>query len=214
MKRNIDWSLYLVTDEMLSKPRTIDEVVRLAVQGGVTAVQLREKNSSTRQFIERAQQLLEFLKPFRIPLIINDRVDVALAVNADGVHIGQSDMPYELTRRLLGSEKIIGLSVETIEQVREAEHLDVDYLGVSPVFATPTKTDVLTQWGLEGLKKLRAITNKKLVAIGGINRTNAAEVIRAGADGIAVVSAICSAEKPEEAARELKTIIQQERKKL
>jgi thiamine-phosphate pyrophosphorylase len=140
-------------------------------------------------------------------LIINDRIDVALAVGAHGVHIGQQDMPFEIARRLMGPRAIIGLSVETWEDVERAAALDVDYLGVSPVFETPTKTDTKGHWGLEGLRRIRAVTHRPLVAIGGLHAANAAEVIRAGADCIAVVSAICAAADPYQAALELTVII-------
>jgi len=208
MMKNFDFSLYLVTDRILSQPRTVEEVVRMAVKGGVTAVQLREKDISTKEFVTTARRIKEILQPFNVPLIINDRIDVAVAVDADGVHIGQQDMPCDIARRLLGKEKIIGLSVETMEQALEAENLDVDYLGVSPIFLTPTKSEIQTQWGIEGLKELRSRVRKKLIAIGGINTSNAQAVLEAGADGLAVVSAICAAGDPELAAQELKRIIE------
>ena len=201
------WGLYLVTDRDLCRGRPLAEVVLQAVEGGVEIVQLREKNASTRFFVEEAQRLKRLLAPYGVPLIINDRVDVALAVEADGVHIGQEDMPYPLARKLLGPRAIIGLSVETIEQVQEAEAYDVDYLGVSPIFPTPTKTDTKGAWGLEGLSQVRRMSRHRLVAIGGLNAANAESVIRAGADAIAVVSAICSAPDPRQAAATLKRII-------
>ncbi|MCX8010774.1 MAG: thiamine phosphate synthase [Ignavibacteria bacterium] len=207
MKNKFDLSLYLVTDRKLSEPRNVEEVVELAIQGGVTAVQLREKEISTRKFLETAINLKKMLQPKNIPLIINDRIDIALAIDADGVHIGQEDMPYKEARRILGDEKIIGLSIETFEQAKEAEKLDVDYLGVSPIFQTPTKNELKTEWGIEGLRKLRQNTHHKLIAIGGINANNAQAVLEAGADGIAVVSAICSAQDPKQAAKDLKDII-------
>lgn len=206
-QRPYDFRLYLVTDRNLSSPRSVDEIVRLTVRGGVTAVQLREKETSTREFIALARKIKELLANTHIPLIINDRVDVALAIDADGVHLGQSDMPYTDARRILGKEKIIGLSVETLDQALEAEKLDVDYLGVSPVFQTPTKTDVHTAWGLDGLKHLRSLSHHTLVAIGGINASNARAVLEAGADGLAVVSALCAAPDPYAAAQELRSII-------
>lgn len=174
---------------------------------GVTAVQLREKNMSTREFMSLAVLLKQRLGPLDIPLIINDRVDIALAVRADGVHIGQTDMPYPEARKLLGPKAIIGLSIENKEQALEAEGWDVDYLGVSPIFVTPTKTELETEWGLEGLRRLRGLSRKSLIAIGGISSSNAKEVLRAGADGLAVVSAICSAPDPGKAAGDLRNII-------
>jgi thiamine-phosphate pyrophosphorylase len=211
----IDYSLYLVTDENISRGRSIIEIVRLAVEGGVTMVQLREKELSTNEFIEKAKELKKILVPFHVPLIINDNVDVALAVEADGIHIGQSDMSYEMVKKIIPEEMIIGLSVETMEQAYEAEKYKLDYIGVSPVFSTPTKTNFNEKpWGLEGLKKLRNFSKHKLVAIGGINNINASDVIKAGADGIAVVSAICSAIDPKAAAKGLSDIIKNSRNSL
>ena len=195
--------LYLVTDRGLCGPKDLIDVILKALQGGVACVQLREKEVSTRFFVEEAQKIKALMAPFKAPLIINDRIDVALAVGADGVHIGQADMPYAVARKLMGKLAIIGLSVETWEDVERAQDLDVDYLGVSPVFETPTKTDTKGSWGLEGLSKIKAYSRHPLVAIGGLNASNAADAVRAGADCIAVVSAICSAFDPLEAAREL-----------
>ncbi|MCE5309748.1 MAG: thiamine phosphate synthase, partial [Acidobacteriales bacterium] len=144
-------------------------------------------------------------------LLINDRVDVALAVGADGVHIGQSDMDFRDARKLLGPDALIGFSIETMEQAAEAAGLDAAYFGVSPVFSTPTKTDTAAEWRLDGLRRLRAASGQVLVGIGGISVVNAAGVIRAGADGIAVVSAICGAADPERAARELRRLVDAER---
>ncbi len=207
MKPKYDWRLYLVTDRALAAPRAIEEIAAAAVRGGATAVQVREKDCCTREFVAAACGLKTLLAPLGIPLVINDRVDVALAANADGVHVGQSDMGYRDARRLLGPDAIIGISIETMEQARAAESLDADYLGVSPVFSTPTKADTAPAWGLEGLRELRRISRHALVAIGGIGAANAGEVIRAGADGIAVVSAICAAADPEQAARKLRSAI-------
>ncbi len=199
MNRRVDYSVYLVTDRPLCGARDLLDVVAEAVQGGVTLVQLREKHADTREFIELARGLQAIVRPAGIPLLINDRIDVALAVGADGVHVGQSDMPYEQARLLLGPDAVIGLSVENMEQVREAVAWDVDYLGVSPIFASATKTDTGAPWGLDGLAAVRKATSKPLVGIGSIGPLNAGEVICAGADGVAVVSAICAAESPREA---------------
>ncbi|GAB4368745.1 MAG: thiamine phosphate synthase [Spirochaetales bacterium] len=196
--------LYLVTDRDLALGRSLLEVVAQAVEGGANIVQLREKSLDTRLFIEEAIAIKEYLKPRGIPLIINDRVDVALAVGADGVHVGQKDMPYALARKLLGPQAIIGLSVETYEDLLQAESLDVDYLGVGPVYPTSTKTDHKGFfWKEEGLRWAREHSRHRLVAIGGINETNALEVVKTGVDGIAVVSAIVSASDPRQAARRL-----------
>jgi thiamine-phosphate pyrophosphorylase len=199
--------LYLVTDRDLCGGRPLGEVVLAAVKGGAACVQLREKSISTRSFIEEAKSIKELLAPFKIPLIINDRIDVALAVAAEGVHIGQEDMPYPLARRILGSGVIIGLSVETWDDVEQAEQWDVDYLGISPVFETPTKTDTKGSWGLEGIARIRAYSRHPLIAIGGLQAANAGAAMQAGADGIAVVSAICAAPDPFKAAQEICRII-------
>lgn len=195
--------LYLVTDQALSRGRTLPDVVAAAVQGGVTCVQLREKDLPTREFLAQALALKALLGPLGIPLVVNDRVDVALACGAEGVHLGQSDMPPDEARRLLPPQVFIGWSVETPEDLKRSAMLPVDYLGVSPVFATPTKTDTKAPWGLAGLRSIRALTGLPLVAIGGIQLGNAAEVMAAGADGLAVVSALCSADDPAAAARAL-----------
>lgn len=200
-------SLYLVTDRSLSMGRSLEEIVSEAVAGGVTIVQLREKETPTGEFVELAQRLKEILGPYKVPLIINDRVDVALAVDADGVHIGQSDMPYEIARKLLGPDKIIGLSVENMDDLLRANELDVDYVGISPVFSTSTKTDTAPPFGIDGLKEAVRLSVHPTVGIGGMNRDTVAEVIQTGCDGIAVVSAISSAASPREAASELRHIV-------
>ena len=174
-------------------------------------VQLREKECSTAEFIALARELKRALSPLGIQLIINDRVDVALAGDADGVHIGQSDMPYDVARRFLGPDKIIGLSVETMEEVIAANALDVDYIGISPVYATPTKTDTLAPFGLEGLEEVMHLSRHRCVAIGGMNRDTIGEVIARGVEGVAVVSALVGAESPREASEELAAIIRRNR---
>lgn len=199
--------LYLVAGEEHCTHGRLESVVQEAVQGGVKLVQLREKTASTREFVEKAARIKALLAPFQVPLIINDRIDVALAVDAEGVHIGQSDMHYQTARTLLGPEKLIGLSVETMEEVIEAQNWDVAYLGVSPIFSTPTKTDTKTPWGTEGLRKIRHFSRHALVAIGGINQENILDVLEAGADSIAIVSAICSAPAPKESAARLSQLI-------
>jgi len=207
VKRSPDYGLYLVTDRALAAPKTIEETVAAAIGGGVSMVQLREKEISTRDFLLLARRLLTILRPAGVPLIINDRLDVALAAGADGVHLGQSDLPGREARRIMGPSAIIGLSVETMKQVQEAEELDLDYLAASPVFATPTKTDAAPPWGLAGLAALQSQTNLPIIAIGGIDQANAEAVLLAGADGVAVVSAICAADDPQAAARSLRAII-------
>ena len=206
--------IYLVTDRKLVRDKSIQDVIFQAIKGGVSMVQIREKEISTRTFIKEAQEIKKLIEPFDVPLIINDRVDVALAIGADGVHIGQQDIPYPFVRKILGEDAIIGLSVETLQQVQEAEDYNVAYLGVSSIFPTNTKINKNQIWGLEGLKKVRASSHHSLIAIGGINLSNAASVFDVGADGIAVVSAICSAENPEHTAKHLYEIyLEYQRKK-
>lgn len=206
-KKELNFELYLVTDRKLSKGRKLEDIVTSAVNGGATIIQLREKECSTREFIEFGKKIRAILKSKNIPLIINDRIDIALAVKADGVHIGKNDMFYQTARDILGKDAIIGLSVESVQDAIEAEKFDVDYLGLSPIYSTPTKTDIQHELGLEGIREIRKISKHKLVAIGGIKTYNTKEIIQAGADGIAVVSAICSAEDPENSARELREIV-------
>lgn len=199
-----DLALYLVTDRELSNGRPLDKIVEDAVKGGVTMVQLREKDCSSRDFYDIALQIKKVLTDYHIPLIINDRLDIALAIDADGLHIGQSDIPWQVARKILGKDKIIGLSVENMQEVIEANEADVDYIGISPVFSTMTKMDTQSPFGLEGVRMAASLTKHPTVAIGGINIHNAKAIVEAGANGIAVVSAIVSTENPEEAARELK----------
>ncbi len=198
--------LYLVTDQASLRGRTLADVVLAAVTGGVRCVQLREKALATRDFVALALAVKDLLAPFDVPLIINDRLDVALACGAQGVHLGQSDMPVALARQLLPPEVFIGLSVENLADVARAAGQPVDYLGISPVYATPTKTDTARPWGLAGVRQVRALTRLPLVAIGGIHQGNATEVLQAGADGLAVVSAICSAADPQAAAQSFQAI--------
>jgi thiamine-phosphate pyrophosphorylase len=202
-----DLSLYLVTDRGLSLGRSTVDIVRAAVAGGVTCVQLREKHCGTREFVAEARAVREVLAGTGIALIINDRLDVALAVGASGVHLGQTDMHIADARRLVGANMLIGVSAECVQDAVRAQAEGADYIGISPVFSTPTKTDTAPALGLDGVAAIRAAVSLPLVGIGGIGPGNAAEVIRAGCDGLAVVSAIVSAPDPREAAAKLKTII-------
>lgn len=174
----------------------IETVVTEAIKGGVDAVQLREKNASIQEIISLGRKLQVLLRKWNIPLIINDRVDIAMALDADGVHLGQRDMPYHLARRLLGNEKIIGISVSNKEQAYEAQHWDINYLGVGPIFETSTKQDTSPVIGVEDLRQICNITRHPVIGVGGINVANAQSVLTAGANGIAVVSAVCSASNP------------------
>jgi thiamine-phosphate pyrophosphorylase len=190
--RTIDYSLYLVTDRKLSLGRSLLEVIKPAVDGGVTVVQLREKEIDSRDFYREALGIKAFLDSRDIPLIINDRLDIALAIDAAGVHLGQEDLPIDVARKILSPGKIIGASVFTPEEALQAEAMGADYLGLSPIFVTATKPELMNQIGLEGIGPIRRATRLPLIGIGSMNETNACSVIRAGLDGVAVVSAICS----------------------
>ncbi|EME9802178.1 thiamine phosphate synthase [Vibrio alginolyticus] len=196
------YRLYLVTDDQQDLA-TLKRVVRKAVEGGVTMVQVREKHGDVRAFIERAQAVKDILKDTNVPLIINDRVDVALVVDADGVHLGQSDMPAIIARELIGPNKILGLSIENEEQLAEADSLPIDYIGLSAIFATPTKTNTKKHWGIDGLKVALETTSLPIVAIGGINESNIPQLSATGVHGLALVSAICHAEDPKAASEYL-----------
>lgn len=196
------YRLYLVTDDQQDLA-TLKRVVRKAVEGGVTMVQVREKHGDVRAFIERAQAVKDILKDTDVPLIVNDRVDVALAVDADGVHLGQSDMPAIIARELIGPNKILGLSIENEEQLAEADSLPINYIGLSAIFATPTKTNTKKFWGIDGLKMALETTSLPIVAIGGINESNIPQLSATGVHGLALVSAICHAEDPKAASEYL-----------
>lgn len=203
----VDYSLYLVTDRGLGAGRPIEEIVREGIRGGVTIVQLREKLACTREFLDQAFALRKITRESRIPLIINDRVDIALACDAEGVHLGQEDMPCALARRIVGNRMIIGVSVRTPDEAVEAQAAGADYLGAGPVYSTATKTDSQAPIGLPGLREIRRAASIPVVGIGGISAANAREVIRCGAEGIAVVSAIVSSRDPASAALELRSSI-------
>lgn len=203
MKSPSSWHAYLVTDRAFSRGRTTLEIVQAAVQGGVSVVQLREKDLSTRRFLEEGMRIVDALKAAGVPLIINDRIDLALALKADGVHLGRDDMPLRVAREILGPDMIIGWSVNETAHIDEEAVSLADYLAISPVFFTSTKSDITPPLGLEGLREARSLTNLPLVAIGGVNLANAREVIQAGADCVAVVTAIVSADDPAEATRRL-----------
>lgn len=201
--KEFDLSLYLVTDRSLALGRPLEQVVEEAVKGGVSMVQLREKDCSSLEFYKLALSLKRCLQAYKVPLIINDRLDIALACDAEGLHLGHSDLPPTIARKVFGKNKIIGISVESIEDAIEANTLDVDYIGISPVFSTPTKTDTAAAIGLNGVRKITRVSKHPSVGIGGINIHNAEAIIQAGANGIAVVSALMSAEDPYAAAEQL-----------
>jgi thiamine-phosphate pyrophosphorylase len=206
-KTGIDFGLYLVTDRVLSGGRPLEKIVRESVAGGVSVVQLREKNVGTREFLDQAFVLRQVASELGIPLIINDRVDIALACGADGVHLGQEDMPCAFARRIVGGDMTIGVSVSTADEALEAEADGADYLGVGPLFATATKPDAQPATGIGVLRAIRRAVRVPLVGIGGITETNAGAVISAGADGVAVVSAIIASPDPGAAARAIRSAI-------
>jgi thiamine-phosphate pyrophosphorylase len=198
--------LCLVTDRGLAAGRSVVDVALAAVRGGATMVQLREKDATTRAFVDEARALKAALAPLGVPLAINDRLDVALAVDADGLHVGQDDMPVEAARRLLGPSKFIGLSITAVDQVLRPDAEAADYLGVGPIYAQQTKSDAAAPLGLDGLRRLRGLTGKPVVAIGGLTPDNSAPVLTAGADGLAVVSAIVAAADPDAVARRFRAL--------
>jgi thiamine-phosphate diphosphorylase len=205
--KKFDPTLYLVTDSDLSLGRTEEEIVGRAVAAGVTMVQYRDKDTSTRRMIEKTRLLAEICISAGVTLIVNDRLDVAMAGGADGVHLGQDDMELPDARRIVGDEFIIGISVTTVEETQRAEGAGADYLGANGVFPTGTKTDLGEPLGLEGVSRLASAASLPIVAIGGINDQNAGEVISAGADGVAVVSYIVSAEDIEGRCKTLLRVI-------
>jgi thiamine-phosphate pyrophosphorylase len=197
---------YLVTQESLSPERTTPDVVRAAIDGGVDVVQVREKHAGAREQLRIARELRSVTRDADVPLIVNDRVDVAVAADADGVHLGDEDLPVTDARDQLGRDAIVGRSVSTVEGAVEAERAGADYLGVGAVFATDSKDDIDEDEYDIGLDPVRAIDEAvdiPLVGIGGITAENAHEVVRAGADGVAVISAITAADDPETATRDL-----------
>jgi thiamine-phosphate pyrophosphorylase len=195
--------LYLVADRGYAAGRRLRPIVEAAVQGGVTLVQIRDKGDDARAFLTEALELRDALAGSGVPLLVNDRIDIARAIGADGVHLGQSDLPPRIARELLGPDAIVGLSIESRGQVGDGRFDGVDYLGVGPVFATSTKSDAAPPIGLDGLAAIRAATTLPMVGIGGIGPANAASVRATGVAGICVVSAILGATDPAAATRAL-----------
>lgn len=199
----LDFSLYLVTDRGLMSTQTLTEAVEQAILGGCTMVQLREKESSSLEFYEQAQEVKRITDRYGVPLIINDRVDIALAVEAAGIHIGQNDLPVPDVRRLIGMEMLLGVSVSSSEEAGKAMEDGADYLGVGAMFSTGTKTDA-NAVSIEELRKIRRMTNLPIVVIGGINQENAGLFRPMGIDGLAVVSAIIGRPDIRKAAAQMK----------
>ena len=207
MKPKMDYSLYLVTDSALMAAKCIEECVEQAILGGCTVVQLREKTASSRDFYETAMAVRRITRKHGVPLIVNDRADIAEAVGAEGLHIGQDDLPYEAARRLLGPDKIIGISASNLAEAEEAVRLGADYLGVGAMFSTDTKTDA-SLTSMAELRQIRALTALPIVVIGGINMQTIPLFVGTGIDGVAVVSAIVAQADIAGAAREMKALFQ------
>lgn len=201
--------LYLVTDPELCSQHGLLETVRDAVRGGVTAVQLRDKTATTSALVKMGRDIATGLADTGVPLIVNDNVEAAIAIGADGLHVGQGDMKVDKARRLIGPDMLLGLSCETVEDARMTDPAIVNYIGVSPVFATPTKTDHSLAVGIEGLRAIAAATPVPKVAIGGLKSHHFEAIFENGADGVAVVSAICGQPDAEAAASALATKIAQ-----
>jgi thiamine-phosphate pyrophosphorylase len=196
--------LCLVTDKKNQSLGSYQQFILKAIQGGVTAVQLREKHRGLDELGELALALQSILKPLQIPLIINDHVPLAKAIDADGVHLGQQDLSPVVAREILGPDKIIGWSIETVSELEEANQLDcLDYVAISAVFPSKSKTNCKTIWGIEGLKSATQKSRYPIVAIGGINAANIKSVFESGAAGAAVISAIHEANDPKQAAADL-----------
>lgn len=188
--KSIDWNLCLIADTEFASGRDIVSIVEDAVEEGVKLIQLRSKKLTSKDILELALKLSAFLRKKDVPLIINDRVDIAFSSDAAGVHLGQQDLPIRFARKILGKNKLIGISVNTVEEALEAEDFGADYLGVGPVFPTSTKEETRPLLGVKGFKAIRGKVKIPVLAIGGISAENAGEVMAAGADGIAVISAI------------------------
>jgi len=199
----IDYSVYLVTDRRILQGRDLLDAVAEAIEGGVTLIQLREKEVSSREFYQIALKVKDLAHSKGVPLLINDRLDIALAVNADGLHIGQEDLPLKVARKLLGPDKIIGLSVSNLEDAVQGEKEGADYLGAGAVYPTTSKDVSESPIGPDGLKKIKDAVSIPVVGIGGINLFNIEEVKRTGVDGVAVISAIMGAPDIKDAARKL-----------
>ena len=202
--KNVDLSLYLVTDNSDDVEKFLNTIEE-GIKGGVSVVQIREKTADTLEFYNLALKVKEITTKYDVPLIINDRVDVALAIDADGVHVGQSDMPCSVTRRLIGEDKILGVSAATIEEAKKAEKDGADYIGTGAVFPTATKDDApkITK---KDLKEIVDSINIPVVAIGGITLENASQLNDTGIAGLSVVSAIMSSENPKESSEKLLNI--------
>lgn len=204
-KEDIDYSVYLVTDRRNKTDEEFLNIIEEAIKGGTTVVQLREKTASTKEFYELALKVKEITSRYDVPLLINDRIDIALAVDCEGVHIGQDDMPADIAREIIGDDKVLGVSASTVEEAKKAERDSADYIGSGAVFPTATKDDA-DSVSKEELNEIVDSIDIPVVAIGGITIENAHTLKGSGIAGFSVVSAIMSAEDPKEASLKLKEI--------
>jgi thiamine-phosphate pyrophosphorylase len=202
-----DYSLYLITDRKLSRGRSTIEVVEAALRGGVDVVQLREKDAETAFLVEEGLRVRELTARYNVPLIVNDRLDVALAIEAEGVHVGQTDLPAALARKLLPRPLLLGVSTSTVAMAQQAEQDQADYIGFGPIYATTTKQTSASPRGAHMFAAVHQAVALPIVVLGGISQTNIAEVVAAGADHVAVCSAIVGAEDVQRAASTLKEMI-------
>lgn len=205
---SIDFDLYVVTDRQQTSGRPLSEVVTAAMDGGTRAFQLREKDLTPRELYPLALELRNLTRAYGARLLINDRIDVVLAVEADGVHLTTSSLPTGVARRILGPERLIGVSTHNLVEARRAAEEGADFLVFGPTFFTPSKASYGTPVGIEALRTVRAVVACPILAIGGIKPTNLDQVMEAGADGIALISAVIAAEDPEAAAREIMASLQ------
>ena len=210
----MNYDLYIITDQRISHGKSHLEVAEDALTGGATVIQFRDKEMKDSEAVVACREIYKLTKKKGVSFIVNDRVEVAKAVDADGVHLGQEDMSFSSARKILGKEKIIGISVETVEQALKAVEGGADYLGVGPIYPTATKLDAGKVLGIARLKEIRESVNIPIVAIGGINENNLEEVLKAGVDGVAVISAVVSAPDITEACRKLKNKIEYIKKRL
>nr|WP_295615687.1 thiamine phosphate synthase [uncultured Methanobrevibacter sp.] len=205
MKKDIDYSVYLVTDHRNKTDEEFLNVIEEAIKGGTSIVQLREKTASTKDFYELAVKVKEITSKYNVPLLVNDRIDIALAIYSEGVHIGQDDMPATIARKIIGDEKILGVSTSTVEEAIKAEAEGADYIGSGAIFPTSTKDDAESV-SKEELKDIVDSVDIPVVAIGGISLENAPSIKSTGIAGFSVISAIMNAEDPKEASKKLKEI--------
>ena len=204
-KEDIDYSVYLVTDHRNKTDEEFLKIIEEAIKGGTSILQLREKTASTKDFYQLALKVKEITSKYDVPLLINDRIDIAIAVDSEGVHIGQDDMPADIARKIIGEDKILGVSASTVEEAKKAEIDGADYIGSGAVFPTATKDDA-DSVSKDELKKIVDSIDIPVVAIGGITIENAGTLKDTGIAGFSVVSAIMSADDPKEASQELREI--------